>query len=169
MKAGSAFPSHEDVRTRVKRSFVRQADFIPEKLVYWSCGPNDSCEKMTEVRISYVAHQRLQMAMPLDPISEDIQFLLPYTEDMLSTTILIENSNWSMDGRFEVICFEPDIVDGKLFYKRWTGLEYTVSWGKYVSCKPAAIFKKWETSLAQSHFDTAARLFIDLLVAEFPL
>ena len=75
-----------------------------------------------------------------------------------------------MDGRFEVICFEPDIVVGKLYYKRWTGLEYTVSWGnKYVSCKPAAKFKQCETHLEQSHFDAATRIFIDFLVAAFPL
>ena len=169
MKAGLAIPSYEDVGSSAKRSFVRKADFMPEKIVYWSCGPNDSCEKMTGLRISYKAHQSLQIALPLEPDSEDIQFLLPYTETLLSTTILIEKSKWSMDGRFEVICFEPDSVDGKLYYRRWTGLEYTVSWGNYVSCKPAATFKKWETNLGQSHFDAAARVFIDFLVAEFPL
>lgn len=169
MKVGSAIPSHEDVRSRANRSFVRKADFMPEKLVYWSCGPNDSYEKMTGLRTSYVAHHWLQMALPLKPISEDTQFLLPYTESMLSTTILIEKSKWNLDGRFEVICFEPDIVDGMLYYRQWTGLEYTVSWAKIVSCKPAATFKKWETDLEQSHFDAAARVFIDFLVAEFSL
>lgn len=124
---------------------------------------------MTALRSGYGAHRKLQMALPLNPVSDDLQFLLPYTDDMLSTIILIEKDEWYVDSRFEIIFFEPDVVENRLAYKRWTGLEFTISWAEHVSCKAATTFNKWETNVEQSHMDNAAHLFVDFLVAEFPV
>lgn len=41
---GSALPSIEEVKRTAQTCFVSQADFMPDKLVFWSCGPaGDNC------------------------------------------------------------------------------------------------------------------------------
>lgn len=170
MRAGSPTPTFQQLKSTAQKTFLYEANFLPERLVYWSSrGSEGPCDEMTAVRSGYVAHRKLQMALPLNPLSDDLQFLLPYTDDMLSTIILIEKDEWYVDSRFEIICFEPDVVKNRLVYKRWTGLEFTISWAKHVSCKAATTFNKWETNLEQSHLDNAAHLFVDFLLAEFPV
>lgn len=74
---------------------------------------------------------------------------------------------------FEVCCFDPDVEDDtdsggkKVIYRRGTGMEVTVKWGKMFRWKRFGKYRQLDTTLPLSLFEEIADLFMDLMNLEF--
>ncbi|KAL3142483.1 hypothetical protein ABBQ38_002811 [Trebouxia sp. C0009 RCD-2024] len=139
------FPTYEDLKAVVEKTFTASASFLPVRFEFWPTQGADA-EKMIHRRSDFLAHSDVQLVRSLvKSLSfDELQLATGYT-----------------DGCKQAIIATDD---------KWTDLQFQIEWGKMtVGCTARGKFYAEGTSLRQQLFEDAATLFMDFLSIEFPI
>ena len=118
--------------------------------------------------LNTLPHPRLELARIVsDTKDDDLTLLSKYSTSMVTTGITVVKEDWVTDSAFLVVCFEPDVLDHKCCYSRWTGLDCQVTWGKKLSYRNTTPFSSYYTSIDESVAERGAELFISFLTTLF--
>lgn len=157
-------PTFATLQKLVARTFVSTATWLPRTFSYWTLLEQDKISVVSR-RSEYIAYPELELARMLQSQvpGDDLVLVSSYSTSMVSTGITITQNDWHTNSSFVVTCFEPDTLDGRYCYNRWTGLECQVIWGKRISYRKTAPFSKYKTSIDESFVERGADLFIEFL------
>ena len=160
-------PTFATLQKLVARTFVSTATWLPRTFSYWTLLEQSKISVVSR-RSEYTAYPDLELAMLSKVPGDDLVLISSYSTSMVSTGITITQDDWDTNSSFVVTCFEPDTLDGRYCYSRWTGLECQVIWGKRISYRKTAPFSRYKTSIAESFVEQGADLFIKFLNMQQP-
>ncbi len=145
-----ATPRFVTLQKEVFRSFVSPATWLPSTFSYWT-GLEGDRKLVVSRRSGYLAHPHLELARVLsDTKDDDLVLVSSYSTSMVTTGITVTKEDWVTHSAFVVTCIEPDVLDQKCCYSRWTGLDCQVIWGNKVSYRKTAPFSSYKTSINES-------------------
>ena len=165
-------PNFGSLHKAVNETFVSSATWLPNVFSYWARAGVESVDSnvrhVVARRSEYLAYPSLELAkMHSDTDDGDLNIFSSYSPSMVATGITVTEEDWATHSAFLVICFEPDVLDQKCYYSRWTGLECQVVWGNKVSYTKTAPFSSHRTSIIESVAERGAELFVEFLNAQF--
>ncbi|KAL3142484.1 hypothetical protein ABBQ38_002811 [Trebouxia sp. C0009 RCD-2024] len=121
------FPTYEDLKAVVEKTFTASASFLPVRFEFWPTQGADA-EKMIHRRSDFLAHSDVQLVRSLvKSLSfDELQLATGYTDGCKQAIIATDD----VSGVFAVLCFEPEFHDSKVILQKWTDLQFQIEWGK---------------------------------------
>lgn len=160
--------SYAELIDVVKRTFRRPAFFLTQHTTHWTFLEDGAGPKLTTGGPStFRAHRKLQLAADVQSdVSEDLQFAMGDIENHISLNIVVNREDWTRDGSFEVVAYEPQLFKSHLLYDNYASLHCRVCWGRNVTFKPHRKFATGGTHIVKSTLIRVAELFVAFLEME---